>query len=65
MTDSIDWNLFGYYFSFLDITHRTDFLVSKKEGLNGFSLTIDYINKIVLGFFIYQFIASFRKYGKK
>ncbi|WP_312078969.1 hypothetical protein [Chryseobacterium sp.] len=63
--DSIDWKLFGYYFSFLDITHRTDFLASKKEGLNGFSLMIDYINKIILGFFIYQFIASFRKYGKK
>ncbi len=59
----IDWNLFGYYFAFLDITHRTDFLVSKSE-LNGFSLTIDYFNKIIVGFLIYQFIAAFRKYGK-
>jgi hypothetical protein len=61
--NSIDWNLFGYYFAFLDITHRTDFLVSKSE-LNGFSLTIDYFNKIIVGFLIYQFIAAFRKYGK-
>jgi len=60
----IDWNLFGYYFSFLDITHRTDFLVEKKD-LNGMSLFLDYLNKVVVGFFIYQFIASFRKYGKK
>jgi len=62
--NSIDWNLFGYYFAFLDITHRTDFLVSKSE-LNGLSLAIDYINKIVVGFLLYQFVAAFRKYGKK
>lgn len=63
-SSSIDWNLIGYYFSFLDITHRADFLVSKSE-LNGVSIFIDYFNKIVTGFFTYQFIASFRKYGKK
>lgn len=62
--NGIDWNLFGYYFSFIDITHRTDFLVNKSE-LNGFSLTVDFLNKIVVGFLIYQFIAAFRKYGKK
>lgn len=62
--NGIDWNLFGYYFSFLDITHRTDFLVGRSE-LNGLSATIDYLNKLVIGFFIYQFIAAFRKYGKK
>lgn len=62
--NDIDFNLIGYYFSFLDITHRTDFLVSKAE-LNGWSVFIDYLNKIVTGFFIYQFIAAFRKYGKK
>lgn len=59
-----DWNLVGYYFSFIDITHRTDFLVSKGE-LNGFSLIIDYLNKVVIGFLIYQFISAFRKYGKR
>lgn len=63
-SNGIDWNLFGYYFSFLDITHRTDFLVNKSE-LNGFALVIDYLNKIIVGFLIYQFIAAFRKYGKK
>lgn len=62
--NGIDWNLFGYYFSFLDITHRIDFLVNKSR-LNGFSLTIDYLNKVLIGFLIYQFVASFRKYGKK
>lgn len=63
-SNDIDWNLFGYYFSFLDITHRSDFLVNKSE-LNGFAVAIDYINKIVVGFYIYQFVAVFRKYGKR
>ncbi|WP_111308844.1 hypothetical protein [Confluentibacter sediminis] len=63
-SNEIDYNLIGYYFSFLDITHRTDFLVSKDE-LNGFSVAFDYLNKIFVGFFIYQFIAAFRKYGRK
>jgi len=63
-SNGIDYNLIGHYFSFLDITHRSDFLVNKNE-LNGLSVTIDYLNKIVVGFLIYQFIAAFRKYGKK
>ena len=62
--NDINWNLIGYYFSFLDITHRIDFLANKSE-LNGYSLTIDYFNKILIGFLIYQFIAAFRKYGNK
>jgi hypothetical protein len=63
-SNGIDLDLIGYYFAFLDITHRCDFLVSKEE-LSGLSLTIDYVNKIFVGFLIYQFIAAFRKYGKK
>jgi hypothetical protein len=62
--NEIDYDLIGYYFAFLDITHRSDFLVSKSE-LSGWSVTIDYLNKILVGFLIYQFIAAFRKYGKK
>jgi hypothetical protein len=60
----IDWNLFGYYFSFIDITHRNDFLV-EKEDLTGWTLFIDYMSKLVMAYLIYQFIAAFRKYGKK
>ncbi len=63
-TNHIDCSLIGYYFSFIDITHRVDFLVDKRE-FNWASLTIDFFSKITLGFFIYQFIAAFRKYGKK
>lgn len=62
--NEIDWSLVGYYFSFIDLTHRTDFLVDKSE-FNAASLIIDFVNKIVAGFFIYQFISAFRKYGKK
>lgn len=59
----IDLNLIGYYFSFIDLTHRSDFLVDK-DKFNVMSMSIDFINKVVIGYFIYQFIASFRKYGK-
>ncbi len=60
----IDWTLFGKFFGFVDITHRNDFLVDKSE-LTGWSFFVDYAGKLVVGFFIYQFVASFRKYGKK
>ncbi|MEO8238416.1 MAG: hypothetical protein ABI793_07420 [Flavobacterium sp.] len=63
-SNKIDSSLIGYYFSFIDVTHRADFLV-KKEEFNIGSLTIDFLNKLFLGFFIYQFISAFRKYGKK
>jgi hypothetical protein len=62
--NEIDLNLIGYFFSFIDITHRSDFLV-EKEQLNGCALAVDYLGKVVVGFFIYQFVAAFRKYGKK
>ncbi|MNU14627.1 hypothetical protein D3C71_27430 [compost metagenome] len=59
-----DPSLIGYYFSFIDITHRVDFLVDKSE-FSWWTLIIDYMGKITVGFFIYQFIAAFRKYGKR
>lgn len=62
--NSINYSLIGYYFSFIDLTHRTDFLVDKNE-FNIASLGIDFINKLICGFFIYQFVSAFRKYGKK
>jgi len=58
-----DIDLIGYYFAFLDITHRSDFLV-EKENLTGFAVGIDFFSKILTGYFIYQFVAAFRKYGK-
>lgn len=63
-------SLIGYYFSFIDPTHRIDFLEDMKKsnlskGLISIALTLDFLGKIISGFFIYQFVAAFRKYGKK
>ena len=59
-----DWKLVAHYFTFIDFTHKSDFLVSKEDLSNG-GIVLDYVNKLFAGFFIYQFIAAFRKYGKK
>lgn len=63
-SNEFDANLIGYYFSFIDLTHRNDFLF-KEHPIPGWALFIDYLGKLIVGFFIYQFIAAFRKYGKK
>lgn len=60
---SINWNLFANYFSFLDLTHKSNFLVEKSK-LSSEAIIIDFTNKIVIGYLIYQFIAGFRKFGK-
>lgn len=60
----IDWSLVGHYFSFLDLTHRNDFLISKSE-FTFWTLFFDFGNKIIVGFFIFQFVSAFRKYVKK
>ena len=63
-----DMYLVKSYFSFIDITHKPDFL-NPKGNLsyeNTFlSLLIDYVSKIWIAYLIYQFIAAFRKYAKK
>jgi len=61
---NFDTTLIGYYFSFIDLTHRSDFLVEKRE-FSAWTLSIDYINKVLTSYFIYQFISAFRKYGKR
>lgn len=65
----IDNNLFGYYFEFLNPTHKIDF-IKNNEGLskmkiNGCAIFFDFFNRIFVGFLIYQLISAFRKYGKK
>lgn len=63
-SNEIDWTLVGHYFSFMDLTHRKDFLVSKEE-YTFWTLSIDFINKLIVGYFLFQFVAAFRKYVKK
>lgn len=57
----------NHYFSFIDITHKKDFLnpECKTFETRFLSLFIDYCSKIWIGYLIYQFIAAFRKYAKK
>jgi hypothetical protein len=61
--NAFDSSLVSYYFAFIDITHRNDFLVGRKN-FGGFTIPVDYLNKLLMSFFIFQFIAAFRKYGK-
>jgi uncharacterized protein YjbI with pentapeptide repeats len=63
-SNEVDYTLIGHYFSFMDLTHRKDFLVSKEEYTFA-TLTIDFVNKLVVGFFLVQLVSAFRKYGKK
>lgn len=65
-----DASMVGYYFSFVDPTHRIDFLEDVKKSNTGTwavsgALALDFFGKLISGFFIYQFVAAFRKYGKK
>ncbi len=61
----IDWNFLGYYFNFLDPIHRINFLEDMGVKLTGWSYIADFFGRIVVGYGIYQFIAAFRKHGKK
>ena len=54
----------GNFFSFLDITHKADFLVEKGQ-LNPASKIIDFFGRVLIGYCIYQFVAAFRRHGKK
>lgn len=61
---SFDANLIGYYFPFIDLTHRVDFLMDKGK-LNGWTLATDYFVKLLMGYLIFQFVVAFRKYTRK
>ena len=63
-SNAFDWTLVGHYFSFIDLTHRKDFLVNK-EHYTLWTLTIDFLNKLIIGFFLFQFVSAFRKYVRK
>lgn len=61
-------NLSGYFFSYLNPIHRTDFLkssMSPELKWNALAELIDSLSKIINAFLIYQFVQSFRKFGRK
>jgi len=62
----IDYDLFGYYFEFLNPIHRSNFLENKYFGsFPGVAIYLDFIGRLFIGYCIYQFIAAFRKHSKK
>jgi len=62
--NNIDWNLIGYYFNFLNPLHYIDYIPGENTITSWTSL-VDIIAKVASAFFIYKFLSSFKKYGKK
>lgn len=60
---AFDWALAGQYFQFLDPTHKPDFV--KQADLSFWAYAADFVGRIFVGYGIFQFIAAFRKHGKK
>ncbi len=60
---AIDWSLAGQYFLFLDPTHKPNF--GEKGDLGFWAYAADFVGRIFVGYGIFQFIAAFRKHGKK
>lgn len=54
---------FGDFLMFINPTHAFDFLVPTEQLTQG-AKAIDIITRILIGFFIYQFIAAFRKFAR-
>ena len=60
---AFDWELAGKYFTYLDPTHKIDFIAH--ANLNFVSYLTDFLSRIFVGYGIYQFISAFRKHGRK
>ena len=45
-------------------THKIDFMVEKDE-LNWGAKVLDFFGRAATGYCIYQFVAAFRRHGKK
>ena len=59
-----DFNLIGYYFEFLNPAHKFNF-INEGNIANGLTVFIDVVWRIIVAYFIYQFISAFRKHTKK
>ena len=62
-SNGLDWNLFGYYFEFLTPTFKPDFITGERPS--SCSIGLYYAGKAVFAYGLYQFIAAFRKHGRK
>lgn len=63
-TNEFDFNLIGYYFEFLNPTHKFNF-INEGNIVSGWTVFIDVAWRIIVAYLIYQFIAAFRKHSKK
>jgi hypothetical protein len=61
--DEFDWNLIGYYFEFLTPSFKPDFITGHRPSPG--SIILYYLGKAVFAYGLYQFIAAFRKHGRK
>ncbi len=62
-SNGIDWSLVGYYFEFLTPTFKPDFITGERPSSG--SIGLYYAGKAVFAYGLYQFIAAFRKHGRK
>lgn len=61
-------NLCGYFFTYINPIHRSDFLNTSSLpsiSWNAMAEFIDSVSKIINAYLIYQFVQSFRKFGRK
>lgn len=62
---SLFWKLSSYFLEYLNPLHRADFITEDLEvKRNGWSITWDNLSRIINGFFVYQMVQAFRKFGK-
>ncbi|GEM_PF-6849824 len=62
------FNLCGYFFTYINPIHRSNFLNTGRlpsVSWNALAEFIDSVSKIINAYLIYQFVQSFRKFGKK
>ena len=58
-----DWNLIGYYFEYITPSFNPDFITGYRPSPG--SIILYYLGKAVFAYGLYQFIAAFRKHGRK
>lgn len=70
-SESFSWagtsSFLKHYLSFLDITHKEDFISTEnnKVEITFLPKLLDFIGRLLTGYGFYQFIAAFRKHGRK
>ena len=64
-----DWDLFwklsSYFLEYLNPLHKADFITDDlATKRTGWSIAWDNLSRVINGFFVYQMIQAFRKFGK-